>query len=255
MISLANVGMEYGVAVLLDALGTKRNYEREPIDEIRARWTVIDSFLEDSVHILARELENHGFRNDVLIQRPYDNLQIFLPVDHFPEQGSAIDFTGTNPIWWTIVQLGELLIPLFRIALINKIFLRGCICQGRFFRVGTRIFGFPVDEAAENYEVTDWIGIIAAYSANLVLNVGLPSQMASIFNFFLEYNVPTKDNSIKRLSVLNWTRNRQNMYSSRLIGHEHILNVMKKELCNAQNKSIAKKWQNTLNFYNQYHSG
>jgi hypothetical protein len=86
MINLASIEMEYGVAVLLDALGTKRNYERESIDEIRARWTRVDTFLEDSIRILAKELENRGYRNDVIIQRPYDNLQIFLPVDQLPQQ-------------------------------------------------------------------------------------------------------------------------------------------------------------------------
>jgi hypothetical protein len=46
---MSQTGMEYVVAVLLDAVGTKRNYEKETVDEIVAKRTTVNGFLEQSV--------------------------------------------------------------------------------------------------------------------------------------------------------------------------------------------------------------
>jgi hypothetical protein len=53
-------GMEYGVAVLLDALGTKKNYKRESINDIRGRWNEIDDFFEHSVGTFSEKLHDKG---------------------------------------------------------------------------------------------------------------------------------------------------------------------------------------------------
>jgi hypothetical protein len=251
---LTDCKMEYGVAVLLDALGTRKNYEYKSIHEIKSRWNEIDEFCERSCGILAKRLKSQGYRHDVALQTPYDNFQIFVPVDDPSPPSTAINLSNTTSIWWTVIELAELLIPLLRKALINKIFLRGCICAGKYFQTRKRIFGYPIDEAVENYEQTEWIGIIAAYSSNLILNVGSASNASSIFNYLVEYDVPLKNNVTKRLRALDWTRNRPNMYDNIQIDHEHILNVIKTEVCNARDNSIKKKCQNTLDFYNQFHT-
>jgi hypothetical protein len=134
-------GMEYGVAVLLDALGTKKNYKRESINDIRGRWNEIDDFFEHSVGTFSEKLHDKGYRYAILHQRPYDNFQIFVPADEPSTEGAVINLSGTTSIWWTFIELGELLIPLFRKALINRIFLTGCICAGNTSRV---IEGFLV---------------------------------------------------------------------------------------------------------------
>ena len=245
--------MDSGVVVLLDALGTERIYEIEPRSQIAKRWNDIDRLFGQFVKILSKKLKNSGYPSNIRIQRPYDNFQIFVPVGSASTNG-AIDMSGTNHIWWTVTELGELLIPLFRKALANRIFLRGCVCQGQYFYTSKRTFGYRIDEAAKNYEVTEWLGIIAAYSSNLVLNVASQSTMSKIFNYFVEYGVRMKDGNTKKLFVLDWTKNIQNMYDNYQVDDEIILNVIKTEISNAKCDSVRNKWQNTLNFYNSFHT-
>ena len=58
----------------------------------------------------------------------------------------------------------------------------------------------------------------------------------------------------KKLFVLDWTKNIQNMYDNYQVDDEIILNVIKTEISNAKCDSVRNKWQNTLNFYNSFHT-
>jgi hypothetical protein len=85
------------------------------------------------------------------------------------------------------------------------------------------------------------------------LDFGSVSNMASIFNYFVEYDVPFKDETTKKVRALDWTKNRHNMYDNTTIDDELILDVMNTQLSNTSEESIKRKWQNTLSFYNQFH--
>jgi hypothetical protein len=99
------------------------------------------------VNILKSSLALHNYNNRISSTQLYDNFQIFLPVDESFYHG-PINLTGRNSLWWTIHHMGELLIPLFRFALIQNIPLRGCISIGKFFQTNKQILGPAVDEAS-----------------------------------------------------------------------------------------------------------
>jgi hypothetical protein len=70
--------------------------------------------------------------------------------------------------------MGHILIFLFRSALLKKIYLRGTISVGTFYllRKDTNklmLIGPAVNEAAESYESTNWVGISTSPSASLTL--------------------------------------------------------------------------------------
>ena len=79
------------------------------------------------------KLGENNYNNRIIKHGPYDNLQILIPVDI--RQNGFIDCSTRNPAWWTVHHIGEVLIQLFRYALINKIYFRGCISRHLTFKL------------------------------------------------------------------------------------------------------------------------
>jgi hypothetical protein len=92
------------------------------------------------------------------------------------------------------MAIGGLLADIFRFALSCNIPLRGCITSGDGERSKTnRILGHIATEAADYYELTNWIGIIATNHPSLVLNNKKSvNPVAELFEPYKEYNVPVK---------------------------------------------------------------
>jgi hypothetical protein len=83
------------------------------------------------VNKLKYELGNSKYNNKILTQCPYDNFQIFIPVDIPKYQDNS---ARTAP-WFTIMLMCNLLIPLSCYALVNRIYLRGCITAESTFKL------------------------------------------------------------------------------------------------------------------------
>ncbi|MGA9842920.1 MAG: hypothetical protein WBP64_03050 [Nitrososphaeraceae archaeon] len=160
--------MIHGVLTLLDALGTTSSKGEDLEFKIKG-LDKLDRKIRKNIRTLSSKLGIYGYNNALISVSIYDNIQIFLPTDLLVR--NFTDMSGKNPLWWTIVTIGELMIDVFRYALINGVPLRGCITSGYgVMSKSDRILGPIATEASKFYELGDWIGIIASYHTKLVLN-------------------------------------------------------------------------------------
>jgi len=80
---------------------------------------------------------------------------------------------------------------------------------GKFYQTQNSIIGPAVDEAAEWYTNTEWIGVSAAPTAHFILEKleeigGEAAEMTK--NLFIKYDVPTKINSTEKSWAVNWPK-------------------------------------------------
>jgi hypothetical protein len=126
---------------------------------------------------------------------------ISLPVK---KRGVGSD-RGRNPLWWTKMLMGELLIKLFRVSIRNDFYFRGRLSAGKLYRSENMIIGPTVDEAAEYYRLPEWSGISTCPSASKILT-DVEEMKASLYDFFIHYNIPLKDMIEKNGWALNWSK-------------------------------------------------
>jgi hypothetical protein len=131
----------------------------------------------------------------------------------------------TLPDSLLIYMVGYFLIPIFRQAFENEIFLRGTVSIGKFFinkeANGTLLVGPAVNDAAQSYDTTSWIGISTSQNASLTLDqdrslenfleesskviastdgfsVNLRTLIDLIQSTFVNYDIPRKDGFEKK---------------------------------------------------------
>jgi hypothetical protein len=191
--------LNYCVVALLDALGVSTAHKNVDPQVLIEQWNIVDDKLEMYLKMIKDKLGEHNYNNRVVKQGPYDNFQIVVPVDI--RQSGPVDMSPRNSAWWTIHHIGELLIPLFRHSLFNGIFLRGCISAGPYYQTSKgRIFGNAASEAAIFREKSNWLGVIAAPSAQIVLNTAelMDNNISNeSFETFVRYDVPMNSNKYK----------------------------------------------------------
>src|SRR5437764_10155726 len=110
---------EYGVVILLDALGTRERIQ-DNIDSFLTDWDSVLNQLEVNVGILELELLRRGYKTGIRIKDIFDNIQIFYPTDD--PNTVHIDLTGSNSLWWSIQHSAELLASLIRYAMTRGIY-------------------------------------------------------------------------------------------------------------------------------------
>lgn len=89
--------------------------------------------------------------------------------------------------------------------------LRGAMSVGEYIEGGNCVLGPAVADAAAWYEQADWIGVVSTpscYFSILTLTESpLPPDTPKDFTFlkwFVEYDVPLRDGSTKRLWAIPW---------------------------------------------------
>jgi hypothetical protein len=245
--------VNYCVLALLDALNTKGIKD----DILLESWNRIDDTMSICIKKLQKDLKLHFYRHDLKLGQIFDNIQIVLPVDN--PITSYTDLTGRNSLWWSIIHLGDLLIDLFRFAITNKIFLRGCITAGRFIETHKRIFGAAVNTAAAIYERSDWLGISLSNYVEMILNNAVDKYGFSYI--FIDYDVPIKLNKNggivskrEKQKILNWTLIKDRRYLSMdhnipTVSNDQIKSVIVEELEASHDESAKQKWKNTMDFF------
>jgi hypothetical protein len=187
---------QYGVIVLLDALGIQNS----TIEESRK----FIQFLDD-----ARNIE------------PY--------IKTFVEDTSIYDFIHTNPpevrtfgdtflIAWSIPEDVEIMDCLHTIStyvsflicegLKSGFLLRGAISIGEYIQSKNTLIGPAVTDAAGWYEEADWFGCITTPACTQYINsnnhVELFERKVKIGSILVEYDIPFKGNRILKLWCCKW---------------------------------------------------
>jgi hypothetical protein len=267
--------MIYGVLALLDALGTQ--VCSEEIESKVSNFDKVDQKINKDTKKLRLKLGSYSYNNLLISGSIYDNVKIFLPVDLHIH--GYIDCSGKNDLWWSIIIMGNLLIDIFRYALVNKTSFRGCITSGcGVISKSKRILGPIANEASKFYEIADWVGIIASPHTAMVLNSKIESNPnPEIFEPFIKYSVPIKkkdnicNNNDKKFEnedywALKWPiqqgfmredserliyaipSNRKTFYG-KTIKNSKIEEILREGVGNISH-DISRKWENTLKFYN-----
>jgi len=215
-----------GVVILLDSLGTKGIWKSRNPEEVLVSWQgVIDS---TNVDVLACrdngiDLKFNAFSDTMIITLTGDDKEKILE-----EAGTTLN---------SIISVG---IP-------HGINFRGCISMGKIYRSEIMVLGDAIDEAAEYYEKSNWVGAFATPSVSNCLD---SISSTSIWNSFTKYDVPFHDDKSKGTEkpFPTWAV----ILTDRIAGNlenNHLSTIIPPRIT-ASSGSIAKKWQNTLDFLN-----
>jgi len=153
------------IIVLLDALGTKGIWNRKNPGDVLNTCSSLQVEFIMKIESLKNELQTHGYLEEPRFQAFSDIIMISLPVR---TRGVGSD-RGRNPLWWTIMSMGELLSKLFRFSILNDFYFRRCVSAGKFYRSDNMIIGPTVDEAAEYHTLPEWSGTSTCPSASKIL--------------------------------------------------------------------------------------
>jgi hypothetical protein len=181
-----------------------------------------------------------------------------------------------------IYLMGFFLVPLFRKAFFNRIFLRGIVSAGRFFilkrKNGILLVGPAVIDAAQSYGNPNWIGISASPSASLTLEqdnridnlnklvnkvalsahmkeqtINIGDLLKTITTSFTKYDIPSKSSIERNEWALAWPRyfdNGETFYPQADIEKVLTDNLSyEKYQANSIPKDIFMKFRNTRDFY------
>ncbi len=280
-----SISTKDGIIIFLDVLGTKTKWKDEDagpfLTNLNNLFTQFDELKKIS-SILVKVINETSYKyfdsTYTLSEEDIPNIEI--DVSTFSDT-IIIALHGNLPIlkaFW-IYLMGFFLIPLFREAFVKEIFLRGTVSIGRFHRLkrdeGILLIGPAVNEAAQSYEDSNWIGISTAPSATLTLeedkemidltqlkltasiasnNVDLSILMRVIVSSFVKYTVPRKGYNEKNGWSLAWPRLFDSNNSE--CSQEKIIRVMTKQFSSEVfqkqyiSSDIYMKFKNTIEFFN-----
>jgi hypothetical protein len=243
---------DFGVVILLDALGTRERII-DNVDEFLTDWDLVLKRLEQNVCILEQKLASEGFKTGIKTKDIFDNIQIFYPTDD--PQTEYNNFTGSNHIWWSLQHSAELLTNLIRYAITKNIHLRGCISMGYIQEYRNGYYSKSMIENAQLAESSEMVGVIAGPSSMRVLNNKCYSSSPRFYHF-VKYRIPVKKPTRKRrklfdkLAILNLTTNTTNdisMFDS--ISDKDIENTIQEQIqTHHNNPKVRRKWENTRRF-------
>jgi hypothetical protein len=103
--------------------------------------------------------------------------------------------------------LGFTLISMVASAIQEKIYLWGSLAFGKIYRKDDIIIGPAIDEAATDYEQSNWIGVSLTPNASLLLNSGKDSPLSKyVRELYTQYDVVKRTGVEKSCDVLNWPK-------------------------------------------------
>ena len=95
------------------------------------------------------------------------------------------------------------------LSLRRGVLFRGAYSLGEVYHVSeadNTVMGPAVSDAAEWYEKADWIGIHATPDARQTSSDLIHSSTSDLAHVLVEFPVPMKDQSTKRLRAINWPK-------------------------------------------------
>lgn len=164
--------MNYGVVVMLDALGTKGIWRDHNLAEVTTTWEVFLKMLKtvekESADEEKYEWKINAFSDTIIITFTGKPIEKLLDI--------ASDSTRTAIGYG--MQMG--------------IYLRGAISVGSFIHTENLILGPAIDEAAEFYEQDNWIGASATPSTYSILRKLSENKTSNTVFSFIKYPIPRK---------------------------------------------------------------
>ncbi len=280
---------KFGIVSFLAILGTKSIWEDNRAQDFLSKINKLyDEFEElKKLSELMSLLKNTSYKAGNTEFMPFKEIgtipKLDLDISTFSDT-IILALYGDSPIYsdsFFLYLTGFFLVPLFRRAFVQKIYLRGTLSIGKFFILkrnnGVLLVGPAVNDAAQSYECADWIGISASPNASLTLeqersfgevlktNIDISASfmewtinLKKLFSFMMDcytrYDIPTKNGTERNGWALAWPIffNGGNFYHTQ----NEIKQVFEEELSyqKYQQTSISndayRKLRNTRDFFN-----
>ncbi|MDE1765562.1 MAG: hypothetical protein KGI27_04700 [Thaumarchaeota archaeon] len=219
-----------GLVILLDALGIKGIWKGNSPTDVQHDWNTVIT----NCRSMVKELTTIGLST---------TFNAFSDTVVITASGSDIKIL--------ITKMAETLIKTMEVAIAHDIFFRGCISIGEFFPDPNIIVGKAIDDAAQYYQMPEWIGIsVTPNSHKLIDSIGFHTEKNK--GLFVEYDIPLKNTIEKKGMALNWPTHVINI--GKLAGesensHSQTLReLVETKIENSDDINVSFKWRNTLNF-------
>lgn len=226
---LAETKEEFGCVVLLDALGTKGIWRRQNPNEIIENWNAV---IDSQTRVIIEDDENKKVITKILAFS--DTLIMTKTSD------------SVEDLFYSVTLDLVTMIPL---AMCENIFFRGCISIGKFYSSDKIIIGPAIDEAAQYYELPQWVGVSATPSFFNIIEENPSFQNSTRVT---KWDIPLKHTTEKNGWAINWVEftklpiMQDNLKRKKLKCFEDIfINQMKK----TTDLSASLKIRNTLDFF------
>lgn len=211
---------------MLDALGTKGVWKGSNFASFMEEWSLLTNLIRDRLEKFDKkegiETSFFAFSDTIIIAFKGSNTEKIL--------SEAAVFSSAMVSYGIIVG----------------IYLRGCISIGKIYEYENMIIGPAIDEAAENYQKSNWIGVHVTSSAYSALLRILNKNNQVIPGLFFKYNVPTKTGTtntwaITLIDELEESEKKQS-------GVDTLINFIHNKMEKSDDVEGLEKWKNTLEF-------
>lgn len=223
-----------GIIVLLDVLGMKGIWKREKPEKISKRWNNFTRKFEKQVKETLKDTKLkpafHTFSDTIMI------------------------IVETTEIKTDLIRLTRSLYLPFIMSIIIDMPLRGCIAAGEFHHDKTLIVGPAIDEAAEYYQIPQWVGISASPGTNRLIEEIYDSDQNALKGIFFKCDIPLKKSIEQNAWALRWPDDSdktiadisESLVRTKYMNTRHLINERIKK---AEGLDASLKWRNTWKFY------
>lgn len=170
----------YAAVIILDALGTKGVWKTANLEEFMMTWENLTQAIKEGLkrdEMKDTKSSFYAFSDTLIIAIKGNDVENILK--------HAGILTGTAIEW----------------GIIYGIYLRGCISIGTIYEYSNMILGPAIDEAALNYEKSNWLGAFTTPSAHSALTRLSNQEKSNAKNWFVKYDIPTKNGVLKTWAV------------------------------------------------------
>jgi len=229
----------HGVIVILDALGIKGIWNGKYPEETTKIIDIWDSIVDSYRYFYNRDPH---LISSVSLKAFSDTLIITAYSDKVDQ---------------TLVETGSEVVALILDSMLKGFFFRGCISVGDFYEGKNMILGPTIDEAAQYYDQSDWIGVFLTSSACKTFRNISEKRFQSIptQNVIVKCDVPLKTGIEKNGYALNLNEYAKAHHSFKTHYDdipETIDDILKFELNKTNDPSALLKIKNTMSFIQNY---
>lgn len=235
------ISKKFGAVAVLDALGTKGRWKQESATKIINKWEELITAYKKAIKKPSKKgykMSIHAFSDTVIIT-----------------------FTDTSP-YELMLAASEEVTSFVLFALGRRVFFRGCLSVGNVYTGSQIVIGPAIDEAAQYYEMVNWIGVTFSPSANKIIKKPSFQKFAksrNYDNYFVKHDIPMKSRVQKNGFALNIKRDYELLKFVYMLRLRTFLpkkpeTLLGREMKKASNRSAMKKWKNTMKFFEKNQS-
>lgn len=218
---------KYGLVSYIDILGTKEFWRNHNSRDISQKWNMLGEKFHNLLKISLKK------NVDITFNSFSDTIIITLE---------------NNDVQHLIKNFGMAAGSIIPESMILDIPIRGCFSIGTFFNKNNFFIGKAITEAAQYYEMPQWIGITASPSAHAQLEKWSKKD-SSIFTYYHKCQIPLRHYFEQDGWAIKWPELYDDSFNLDRSAN-HILDKIDDQLKKITNIDVALKWRNTRKFYN-----